>query len=137
MLDHKLSKTAPYDLVGGSEGLKEIVTRFYALMETEPEFARLRAMHAADLSHARQMLFEFLSGWLGGPPLYFLRSDRRCIMAAHRQLAIGREDVQAWLGCMYRAFKDCGVETALHDHIFTALARFAWSMAVGIPDPDT
>jgi hemoglobin len=34
-----------YGLVGGDEKLRELVDRFYDLMDLEPEFAALRAMH--------------------------------------------------------------------------------------------
>jgi hemoglobin len=98
------------------------------LMDCAPEFAHLRKLHASDLTYARTMLFEFLSGWLGGPPLYFQRPERRCVMSAHRRFLIGGEEVEAWLGCMRRALKDCGVETVLYGRIITALSRLAWGM---------
>lgn len=65
------AKQTPYALLGGASGLRQVVDRFYALMDSSPDFTRLRRLHAADLSQARELLFEFLSGWLGGPPLYF------------------------------------------------------------------
>jgi hypothetical protein len=39
-------------------------------MDTDPGAARIRATHGEDLTPIRQLLFEFLSGWLGRPPLY-------------------------------------------------------------------
>ena len=117
----------PYALLGGEEGLKAIVARFYALMDT-PEFARLRRLHGSDLSYARTMLFEFLSGWLGGPPLYFQRPERRCVMSAHRRFPIGPREVGEWLACMQRALEECGADKALGNRIGSALARLADGM---------
>lgn len=122
------SEPSPYMLLGGAEGLKRVVGRFYVLMDCAPEFADIRKLHGADLTYARTMLFEFLSGWLGGPPLYFQRPERRCVMSAHRRFSISNKEVESWLGCMHRALKDCGVETVLHGRITSALARLASGM---------
>ena len=35
-----------YELIGGNDKLRELVDRFYDLMDLETEFAALRAMHA-------------------------------------------------------------------------------------------
>jgi hemoglobin len=121
------SAPTPYALLG-EEGLRQVVARFYALMDCTPEFALLRKLHGTDLTRARNLLFEFLSGWLGGPPLYFQHPERRCVMSAHRHLPIGSEEVEAWLGCMHRALKDCGVDNVVHGRITTALSRLAWAM---------
>lgn len=118
----------PYTLLGGEKGLKDVVARFYALMDTSPDFARLRRLHAPDLSYARTMLFEFLSGWLGGPPLYFQRPERRCVMSAHRRFPIGVQEVGEWLSCMQRALDESGADKALSARVGVALARLAEGM---------
>ena len=59
-----------YDVVGGAARLKALVDRFYVLMDSEPEFAVIRRLHPADLAGSNDKLYTFLSGWLGGPPLY-------------------------------------------------------------------
>lgn len=99
----------PYQLIGGEPMVRRIVDRFYDIMDTAPEAAGIRAMHAADLSPMRDRLFEFLSGWLGGPPLYFRRPDHKCIVSAHRPFAIGAAERDEWMLCMRRALEDCGV----------------------------
>ena len=60
-----------FDWIGGEAPVKALVERFYDLMDLEPEFAVLRAMHPASLDGSRDKLKWFLSGWLGGPPVYF------------------------------------------------------------------
>lgn len=94
----------PYDMIGGEAVVRRIVERFYDVMDSAPEAAGIRAMHAADLGPMRQTLFEFLSGWLGGP-----RSYAKCIMSAHRPFAIGDAERDAWMFCMRRALSDSGV----------------------------
>ena len=56
-----------YDIIGGEARLRELVDRFYDLMDLEPQFAALRAMHPPSLDGSRDKLFWFLSGWSGGP----------------------------------------------------------------------
>jgi hemoglobin len=55
--------------------VKVLVDRFYDLMELEPRYAALRAVHGDDLSRAREHLFWFLCGWLGGPLHRSLRAS--------------------------------------------------------------
>ena len=118
-------RETPYARLGGAEAVRQIVDRFYDIMDTAPEAAGIRAMHAADLGPMRERLFEFLSGWLGGPPLYFQRPDHKCIVSAHGLFAIGAAESEAWMLCMRRAFDAQGVPQALRDLIDPALARMA------------
>lgn len=100
---------SPYQMIGGAQMLRRVVDRFYDVMDTAPEAAGIRAMHAKDLGPMRERLTEFLSGWLGGPPLYFQRSDRKCIVSAHKPYAIGAAEVDQWMFCMRQAMQDCAV----------------------------
>ncbi|MFM1815161.1 MAG: putative hemoglobin protein trHb [Pseudomonadota bacterium] len=115
----------PYELVGGEEAVRRLVDRFYDLMDSDPRAAGIRAMHAADLSPMRERLFEFLSGWLGGPPLYFQRPGRNCIMSAHRPFAIGESERDQWMMCMRQAMDDCGVPVEVRKMIDVPLERMA------------
>lgn len=97
----------PYDLLGGRPVITAIVERFYDLMESEAEFAELRAMHAADLGPMRQSLAGFLTGWAGGPRDWFAANPDKCMMSAHRGLGISAETSRQWVSCMTRAVNDC------------------------------
>ena len=116
---------SPYEMIGGEQAIRQIVDRFYDIMDTAPEAARIRAMHASDLSPMRERLFEFLSGWLGGPPLYFQRPDHKCIVSAHRPYAIGVEERDEWMMCMRRALEDCGVPNELRELLDRPFLRMA------------
>ena len=60
----------PYGQLGGEDIVRKLVHRFYELMDTLPEAWDVRQMHPEDLSGSEEKLFKYLSGWLGGPPLY-------------------------------------------------------------------
>lgn len=111
---------SPYDRIGGEAGVRRLVERFYDAMDSAPEAAGIRAMHAADLAPMRQRLFEFLSGGLGGPRLY-----DACVMSAHRPFAIGSAESDAWMSCMRRAMADVGIEEDLRVMLDAAFARMA------------
>ena len=59
----------PYQLLG-EEGIRALCNAFYDIMDTLPEAAGVRAMHARDLAPMKEKLAEYLIGWMGGPPLY-------------------------------------------------------------------
>jgi len=119
-----MERTA-YDLLGGEVFLRRLVDRFYDHMASDADVRTLREMHAADLGPMRTRLFEFLSGWLGGPPLYFERADRKCIVSAHAPFAIDAQARDEWMTCMRRALADTGVEPMLGEAVERALYRFA------------
>ena len=113
-------EATPYEIIGGEPSLRRLVNRFYDIMESEPTAAPLRAMHAADLSPMRQRLFEFMSGWMGGPRLY---SD--CVVGAHAHLQIGKAERDQWLQCMRQAMAEQAVSEPMRSQMDSALARMA------------
>jgi hemoglobin len=108
-----LPDATPYALVGGDEGVRALVARFYDLMEMDPAYARIRALHGASLGPAREKLYLFLSGWLGGPPLYVERHGHPRLRARHLPFPIGVAERDQWLACMRRALLDSGVAEGL------------------------
>jgi hemoglobin len=118
-------KITPYELIGGEATVRRLADRFYEIMDTDPAAARIRAMHGKDLTQIRQLLFEFLSGWLGGPPLYFQRSEHRCIMSAHRPFAIGEAERDEWMMCMRRAMDECELTPGMRALLDQAFSRMA------------
>ncbi|MFM2129325.1 MAG: hypothetical protein RL477_871 [Pseudomonadota bacterium] len=119
------AQPVPYDMIGGAEVLHRIVDRFYEIMDTDPAAAGIRAMHGADLGPIREKLFDFLSGWLGGPNLYFQRPDRKCLHSAHSPYAIGEVERDQWLMCMYRALEDAGVDAETRELLRVPFFRIA------------
>jgi hemoglobin len=92
-----------YELLGGEEGLRSLVNRFYDIMDTSPEAAKIRSFHARSLKRSREKLFMFLSGWSGGPQLYVQRFGHPRLRMRHFPFAIGTTERDQWLWCMNRA----------------------------------
>jgi len=119
--------TTPFEWIGGEDVVRAMTERFYDLMDQQPEFATLRSLHGHDLIPIREKLGDWLSGWLGGPPLYEQRPDATCIGHAHAGFKIDQQMLDEWLICMDQAMADIRVpqpvQASLRPH-FSALAGF-------------
>jgi hemoglobin len=118
----------PYERLGGASGVRALVDRFYDYMETLPVARDIRAMHPADLAQSRDKLYMFVSGWLGGPPLYIERHGHPRLRMRHLPFAIGDSARDAWLECMNRAVADCVEEGLLAELLRSAFLRMASHM---------
>lgn len=103
----------PYTDMGGEEQVRRLVERFYDLMDLEPGYSVLRASHGPTLDNARQKLFWFLCGWLGGPQHYVERFGHPRLRARHLPFSIGIAERDQWLACMDQAMGEVGVDAAL------------------------
>ena len=101
-----MSGQNPYQLLGGEDGLRELCAAFYRIMDESPEAAGIRAMHGESLAAIEEKLFEYLSGWMGGPPLYVRRTGTVCLTKPHQPYAIGAAERDQWLLCMDRALEE-------------------------------
>ena len=95
--------TTPYELIGGADVVHAIVNRFYDLVDSDPAYAELRAMHAPDLGPMRVSLADFLIAWSGGPRHWFEQRPGRCVMSAHAKFPIGVSASDQWIDAMRRA----------------------------------
>ena len=116
---------APYDLLGGDDTVRRLVARFYDLMDSAPEYYVIRKLHPPSLDGSREKLYLFLSGWLGGPPLYVEKFGHPMLRARHLPFAIGLSERDAWLACMKQAMSDCGVEAGLRMGLLDSLFKTA------------
>jgi hemoglobin len=115
----------PYEFVGGEDAIRKLADRFYDLMDEDPSYAALRTLHADDLAPMRTRLFEFLSGWLGGPKLY-----TKCVMSAHARFAIGKAERDQWLACMDRAMADTAFPREIRALVSPVFARMSDAMVM-------
>ena len=115
----------PYDLMGGDAAVRALVDRFYDLMDFEPAYRELRQVHGSTLESAREKLHLFLSGWLGGPPLYMDRYGHPMLRARHLPFAIGTLERDQWLACMTQAMAETGVPQELRDPLRDAFFKTA------------
>jgi len=116
---------SPYELLGGDAKVRELVTRFYDLMDTDPAYAGIRRLHKPDLSQAREKLYLFLSGWLGGPQLYTERFGHPMLRARHLPFQIGTGERDLWLACMDRAMREAGIGEDLRQALRGAFFKTA------------
>jgi len=98
----------PFELLGGVDGVRALVDRFYDLMDLEADFAGLRALHPPTLDGSRDKLAWFLTGWLGGPDLYIERFGHPMLRARHLPYPIGVSERDQWLACMGLAMAEIG-----------------------------
>jgi hemoglobin len=94
-------------------------------MDLEAAYAELRALHAGDLKHAREKLYLFLSGWLGGPSLYIERYGHPMLRARHLSFPIGIRERDQWLACMEQAMVEQGVSDDLRQRLRQAFFQTA------------
>jgi hemoglobin len=101
-----MSDTTAYVRIGGEAGVRRLVRRFYELMDTLPEAAACRAIHPASLAGSEEKLFMYLSGWLGGPPLFTDRFGHPMLRRRHLHAPIAGPEIQGWLLCFRRAWAE-------------------------------
>jgi len=107
------AQDTPYARLGGDAAVRALVDRFYDLMDLEPGYARLRSVHGNELAAARDKLYWFLSGWLGGPNHYIERFGHPRLRQRHLPFTIGSVERDQWLQCMNQAMVEEGVDEAL------------------------
>lgn len=101
----------PFAAIGGAERVHLLADTFYdTVAATAPT---LRAMLPRDDSVSREKLYEFLSGWMGGPQLYIEKRGHPRLRMRHFPFAIGPDEVAEWLRCMGEALDALGVDGQL------------------------
>ncbi|AZI41644.1 globin [Deinococcus psychrotolerans] len=116
----------------GPEVLHDLVTRFYGHVAQHPD---LIPIFPADLSLTARKQEAFLSGFLGGPPLYHQEFGHPRLRARHLPFEITPTRARAWLACMNTAIHetpDLAPDAAAE--LFAALSRTAAAM-VNTPEP--
>jgi hemoglobin len=122
----------PYEEIGGDQVVRSLVERFYDIIEAESP--HLRAMLPKDTSTSRQKLYEFLSGWLGGPPLYMERRGHPRLRLRHMPFDIGTPEAEEWMRCMRKAIASVGTEIRLASFLDRELGQAAQGLR-NRPDP--
>ena len=122
-----------YEWVGGEARVRALVDRFYDLMDLEPGYAALREVHGDTLDSARDKLFWFLSGWLGGPDLYIEQFGHPRLRARHLPFRIGIRERDQWLACMSQAMREVGLDPELSARLEASFFQTAdWMRNQGV-----
>lgn len=115
----------PYVQLGGEVAIRKLVHRFYELMDELPEAYTVRQLHPASLTGSETSLFEFLSGWLGGPGLYVAKKGHPRLRMRHAPYAVGPVVRDEWMLCMTQALTEQAVDTFLRDTLINKFAEMA------------
>ncbi len=120
-----MSDNPHYDSIGGEQKIRELVDRFYDLMDSRDDTQPLRDMHAKDLRVSRDKLFMFLSGWLGGPQLYIEKYGHPRLRQRHMPFAVDSAARDQWMSCMIQAMEDVGIEEEMRQQLEAAFFKTA------------
>ncbi len=132
--DDTATRTASaFEALGGEMAVRTLVDRFYDLMDLEPAYRELRAMHPTPLDSSRDKLHWFLCGWLGGPQHYVERFGHPRLRARHLPFSIGIAERDQWLACMRQAMTELAVEPRLAERLAEAFFNTAdWMRNRGV-----
>ncbi|MFA5898474.1 MAG: group II truncated hemoglobin [Hyphomicrobium sp.] len=116
-----------YELVGGEEGLRQLVETFYDVVEFEPDGRDLHRLHMRGhgVAHSRIEQLNFLSGFLGGPNLYAQKYGHSNVRQMHEHVEISAEAKDAWLKCMSIAIDRVGLAADARARLLTPFTRVA------------
>ncbi|SDA93301.1 hemoglobin [Sinorhizobium sp. NFACC03] len=120
--------TTLYEAIGGDPTVRALTRRFYELMDTLPEAARCRAVHPPDVSGSEEKFYEYLTGWLGGPPIYVEKRGHPMLRRRHFVAEIGPEERDEWLLCFTRALEEAIAHPKLRQIILDPITRLALHM---------
>ncbi len=120
-----------YDRMGGAVALRRLVRRFHELMETVPEAAEARAVLHVAPADLGPKLYEFLSGWLGGPDLYTKRHGAPKLKRRHFLVPIGPAQRDGWLHCFRQAAAEAITDEVVRAEILPQIESLAHYLAHG------
>lgn len=115
---------SPYEILG-EEGVRNLAYAFYDVMTEDPSAKLIRDMHAEKLDEIKEKLFEYLTGWLGGPQRYAEHYGTVCLNEPHSHYHIGPQATEQWLGCMDKAIERIGADEQLKQALSKAFSHIA------------
>lgn len=105
----------PYEEIGGADRVRALSDAFYDVIEEESP--TLRAMLPPSTKNTRKKLAMYLSGWLGGPPLYEEKWGHPRLRMRHLPFPIGSVEAEEWMRCMRKAMKRTGIDDPLRSFL--------------------
>lgn len=117
-----------YQAIGGDDTVKALSHRFYELMDTLPEARHVRAVHPPSLTGSEEKFYEYLTGYLGGPPLYTDKRGHPRLRSRHFVAEIGPVERDEWLLCFRQAMDETIANPKLRDIIWPPIERLAFHM---------
>lgn len=115
----------PYERIGGEQAVRKLCQTFYQIMCDTTQTQLIRAMHPNDIQISEEKLYLFLTGWLGGPPLYTDIYGHPRLRARHLSFSIGIEERDQWLYCMAQALKTMEIEDLFAQQLMSSFVQTA------------
>lgn len=115
----------PYERLGGDEAVRRLCKTFYEIMSDTPQTQLIRTMHPKEIKTSEDKLYMFLSGWLGGPPLFEEKFGHPRLKGRHLPYAIGIEERDQWLYCMAQALKTMDLESVFSEQLMAGFVQTA------------
>jgi hemoglobin len=112
-----------YEMMGGEQGIRQLVESFYPKVLNEPLLAPL---FPQDIRPVVDKQFLFLSQFFGGPSLYSDLYGHPMMRARHMPFPITPERANAWLDCMKSALAELKIDVSLQAAILERLKGTAY-----------
>ncbi|WP_010283335.1 globin domain-containing protein [Bacillus timonensis] len=120
----------PYEAIGGEETLSQLVDAFYKRVGNHPD---LVPIFPDDLTETARKQKQFLTQFLGGPPLYSYEHGHPMLRARHLPFPITPKRADAWLSCMSAAMDEIELDGAIRELFYDRLILTAQHM-INTPD---
>jgi hemoglobin len=114
----------PYDTIG-EETLHHLIHAFYRRVGKHPNLAPI---FPDDLTETARKQEQFMTQFLGGPPLYTSEHGHPMLRARHMPFEITQTRAEAWLHCMEEAMNEVGLTGPVRDFYFSRLVQTAQHM---------
>ncbi|WP_240374879.1 globin [Bacillus piscicola] len=115
----------PFDYIGGHEILDRLVDQLYTNVANHPDLSQV---FPEDLTETARKQKQFLTQFLGGPPLYTEEHGHPMLRAKHLPFPVTPQRAEYWLDCMARAMDEVGLEGPARDDFFRRLTLAAHHM---------
>ncbi|MBS4212132.1 MULTISPECIES: globin domain-containing protein [Neobacillus] len=126
MMNNQLT---PFEVIG-EETLHRLVDTFYGLVAQHPDLAPIFPNDFSEIAHKQK---QFLTQYLGGPPLYSEEHGHPMMRARHLPFPVTPKRAKAWLSCMTKAMDKIGLEGPIRDEFYYRLYLTAQHM-INTPD---
>lgn len=117
-----------YEAIGGEDTVRCLVRRFYELMDTLPEAKACRAVHPPSLEASEQKLYEYFTGWFGGPQIYVAKHGHPMLRRRHFIAPIGPEEIAGWIACFEGAIAEAVADERYRATILRQVRQMAQHM---------
>ncbi|MFO1445560.1 globin [Bacillus sp. Bva_UNVM-123] len=114
----------PFEAIG-EEKLHQLVDAFYSRVGKHQE---LIPIFPNDLSETARKQKQFLTQYLGGPPLYTSEHGHPMLRARHMPFEITASRANAWLSCMTEAMDEVGLVGPVREDFYARLILTAQHM---------